>query len=252
MKAICCHCHCHCHYHACTLKRESVCRDKCPSQNSPCSCTIYLDSHFPLQNINWTNIFTSTDFVTEYQLDSNIYRCFQCVPRRVGSPTSAGHHFANPWKGRGPRRGVFVFCNLILLHVFCAFNFCLFFFIIIFIEHETGVLWALILLQCKIYMLINCQVMVVQVLWNTAVVIDHTGRIMGKTRKNHIPRLLLLSLLFLLFFIFSRVLRDSTWRYVGRSVGRSVGGQFAFLAFLAALLPLPSSTRLNLPCIRPC
>ena len=27
-----------------------------------------------------------------------------------------------------------------------------------------------------------------QVLWNTAVVIDHTGRIMGKTRKNHIPR----------------------------------------------------------------
>jgi len=27
-----------------------------------------------------------------------------------------------------------------------------------------------------------------EVLWNTAVVIDHTGRIMGKTRKNHIPR----------------------------------------------------------------
>ena len=50
-------------------------------------------------------------------------------------------------------------------------------------------------------MLINCQVMVVQVLWNTAVVIDHTGRIMGKTRKNHIPRLLLLSLLFLLFLL---------------------------------------------------
>jgi beta-ureidopropionase len=27
-----------------------------------------------------------------------------------------------------------------------------------------------------------------EVLWNTAVVIDHTGRVMGKTRKNHIPR----------------------------------------------------------------
>jgi len=26
------------------------------------------------------------------------------------------------------------------------------------------------------------------VLWNTAVIIDHTGRVMGKTRKNHIPR----------------------------------------------------------------
>lgn len=26
------------------------------------------------------------------------------------------------------------------------------------------------------------------VLWNTAVVIDHTGAVMGKTRKNHIPR----------------------------------------------------------------
>ena len=75
------------------------------------------------------------------------------------------------------------------------------FFIIIFIEHEKGVLWALILLQCKIYMLINCQVMVVQVLWNTAVVIDHTGRIMGKTRKNHIPRLLLFSMSFLLFLL---------------------------------------------------
>ena len=25
-------------------------------------------------------------------------------------------------------------------------------------------------------------------LWNTAVVIDHTGRVIGKTRKNHIPR----------------------------------------------------------------
>ena len=25
-------------------------------------------------------------------------------------------------------------------------------------------------------------------LWNTAVVIDHTGRVMGKSRKNHIPR----------------------------------------------------------------
>jgi len=27
-----------------------------------------------------------------------------------------------------------------------------------------------------------------ETLWNTAVVIDHTGRVMGKTRKNHIPR----------------------------------------------------------------
>ena len=26
------------------------------------------------------------------------------------------------------------------------------------------------------------------ILWNTAVVIDHTGRVMGKSRKNHIPR----------------------------------------------------------------
>lgn len=26
------------------------------------------------------------------------------------------------------------------------------------------------------------------VLWNTAVIIDHTGNVMGKTRKNHIPR----------------------------------------------------------------
>ena len=26
------------------------------------------------------------------------------------------------------------------------------------------------------------------VLWNSAVVIDHMGRIMGKSRKNHIPR----------------------------------------------------------------
>ena len=25
-------------------------------------------------------------------------------------------------------------------------------------------------------------------LWNTAVIIDHTGRVMGKSRKNHIPR----------------------------------------------------------------
>ena len=25
-------------------------------------------------------------------------------------------------------------------------------------------------------------------LWNTAVIIDHTGRYLGKTRKNHIPR----------------------------------------------------------------
>ena len=28
-----------------------------------------------------------------------------------------------------------------------------------------------------------------EVLWNTAVVIDHSGRVMGKTRKNHIPML---------------------------------------------------------------
>lgn len=27
-----------------------------------------------------------------------------------------------------------------------------------------------------------------EVLWNTAVVIDHTGKVMGKSRKNHIPR----------------------------------------------------------------
>ena len=27
-----------------------------------------------------------------------------------------------------------------------------------------------------------------EMLWNTAVVIDHTGRVMGKSRKNHIPR----------------------------------------------------------------
>jgi len=27
-----------------------------------------------------------------------------------------------------------------------------------------------------------------EILWNTAVVIDHTGRVMGKSRKNHIPR----------------------------------------------------------------
>jgi len=27
-----------------------------------------------------------------------------------------------------------------------------------------------------------------EILWNTAVVIDHTGRVIGKTRKNHIPR----------------------------------------------------------------
>jgi len=27
-----------------------------------------------------------------------------------------------------------------------------------------------------------------EILWNTAVVIDHTGRVLGKTRKNHIPR----------------------------------------------------------------
>ncbi len=27
-----------------------------------------------------------------------------------------------------------------------------------------------------------------ETLWNTAVVISHTGRVMGKTRKNHIPR----------------------------------------------------------------
>jgi len=27
-----------------------------------------------------------------------------------------------------------------------------------------------------------------EVLWNTAVVIDHNGRVLGKTRKNHIPR----------------------------------------------------------------
>ncbi len=26
------------------------------------------------------------------------------------------------------------------------------------------------------------------VMWNTAVVISHTGRVMGKSRKNHIPR----------------------------------------------------------------
>lgn len=26
------------------------------------------------------------------------------------------------------------------------------------------------------------------VLWNTAVVISHTGTVMGKSRKNHIPR----------------------------------------------------------------
>ena len=25
-------------------------------------------------------------------------------------------------------------------------------------------------------------------IWNTAVIIDHTGRVMGKSRKNHIPR----------------------------------------------------------------
>ena len=25
-------------------------------------------------------------------------------------------------------------------------------------------------------------------IWNTAVVIDHTGRVLGKSRKNHIPR----------------------------------------------------------------
>jgi predicted amidohydrolase len=27
-----------------------------------------------------------------------------------------------------------------------------------------------------------------EVIWNTAVVISHTGEIIGKTRKNHIPR----------------------------------------------------------------
>ena len=79
---------------------------------------------------------------------------------------------------------------------FALLIFVYFFFIIIFIEHEIGVLWALIPLLVD-----NRQFIVVQVLWNTAVVIDHTGRIMGKTRKNHIPRLLLLSLLFLLFLL---------------------------------------------------
>ena len=27
-----------------------------------------------------------------------------------------------------------------------------------------------------------------ETLWNTAVVISHTGRVIGKSRKNHIPR----------------------------------------------------------------
>jgi hypothetical protein len=27
-----------------------------------------------------------------------------------------------------------------------------------------------------------------EVLWNTAVIISNTGKVMGKTRKNHIPR----------------------------------------------------------------
>ena len=26
------------------------------------------------------------------------------------------------------------------------------------------------------------------IIWNTAVVISHTGKVMGKSRKNHIPR----------------------------------------------------------------
>ena len=26
------------------------------------------------------------------------------------------------------------------------------------------------------------------IIWNTAVIISHTGQIIGKTRKNHIPR----------------------------------------------------------------
>ena len=77
---------------------------------------------------------------------------------------------------------------------FALLIFVYFVFIILFIEDEIGGLLSF-------YMLINRQVIVVQVLWNTAVVIDHTGRIMGKTRKNHIPRLLLLSLLFLLFLL---------------------------------------------------
>ena len=54
------------------------------------------------------------------------------------------------------------------------------------------------------------------------------------------------------FSFFSRVLRDSTWHYVGPSVCLSVGGQFAFLAFFAILLLLPTSTRLGELCIRPC
>lgn len=27
-----------------------------------------------------------------------------------------------------------------------------------------------------------------EVIWNTAVVISHTGKVLGKSRKNHIPR----------------------------------------------------------------
>ena len=68
--------------------------------------------------------------------------------------------------------------------------------------------------------------------------------------------------------IFSRVLRDSTPRFVGRSVGRSVGWSVGrsvpfilfqrFWAFWAygsypdAVLLLPTRTRLGLPWIRPC
>ena len=40
--------------------------------------------------------------------------------------------------------------------------------------------------------------------------------------------------------------------HVTMSVRRSVGGQFAFLAFFAILLLLPTSTRLGELCIRPC
>ena len=57
--------------------------------------------------------------------------------------------------------------------------------------------------------------------------------------------------------LFSRVLRDSTWRYVSMSVRRSISPlvhlwSVCFLAFLAALLPLPTSTQLGQLCIRPC
>lgn len=83
-----------------------------------------------------------------------------------------------------------------------------------------------------------------EVIWNTAVVISHTGEIIGKTRKNHIPRVgdfnEVIAFLFLTSLRKNSILFQSTY-YMESTLGHRVfetafGNLVIFVALNACLI----------------